>query len=100
MFCSMLGAGLHRSAAAGVPDDWGDLDTTHLRHRHHVRNLLGAVVAFAVLAVVVHPAMLGIIVCLVPFLLLELVMARRSRPTARIPDYRPTARVEVELHDA
>lgn len=78
---------------------WSDLDAVHAQHRRHVRVLTGIVIVFAALAIVVHPVMLAIAGCIVPFVLLELLMARQSRPTSRIPDYRPTARVDVELSD-
>ena len=100
MFCSMFETGLHRSANPGGHDYWSELEAVHAQHRHHVRNLLGIGAALAALAVVVHPVMLGFVAALAPLLLLELWMGRRSRPTSKIPDFRPSERLEVELDDA
>jgi hypothetical protein len=54
------------------PDYWARIEEHHRGHRRHVRNLLGAIAALVVAAVVVHPAFFGLAVCLVPVLLLEL----------------------------
>ncbi len=93
---SMFETGLHRPTATDGLEYWRDVAALHIAHRHHVRNLLGIGAALAVLAVVVDPVMLGFVAVLAPLLLLELWMVRRSRPTARIPDYRPTERVDID----
>lgn len=94
---SMFETGLHRPANADGLEYWRDVAALHIEHRHHVRNLLGVAAALAVLAVVIDPVMLGFVAALTPLLLLELWMVRRSRPTSRIPDYRSTARVDIDI---
>ena len=67
-----------RCRTADGPDYWDDLDARHDDHRRHVRNLLIASVFLVVAGIVVHPSLLAMLVLLVPFLLLELYMLRRS----------------------
>ena len=62
------------------PGYWDELAANHRRHRRQVRNLL-IVTALAVTAgIVAHPVFFGFLIVFAPFLLLELVMVRRSRP--------------------
>jgi hypothetical protein len=78
--------------------DWaGDPDRRRAQHRRHIIVLTTLITASVVLAVVVHSAILGFNLFFVPFLLLEMWMFRRSRPTSKIPDFRPPDTVEVEL---
>lgn len=88
----------YRRSADGF-EYWGDLENREAQHRRHARNLLIVVLLLAVLAVVVHPVLLGFGLVLTPLLLLELWMVRRSRAGSRIPDYRPVDPVEIELDD-
>ena len=67
-----------RCRTAYGPDYWDDPDARHDDHRHHVRNLLIAIVFFVLAGIVVHPSLLALLVVLVPILLLEWYMLRRT----------------------
>jgi hypothetical protein len=54
--------------------------------------------AFA-LAFVFGPEVIGFNLFFVPFLTFELWNVRRMRPRTRIPDYRPSDPVEIELDE-
>ena len=59
------------------------------RWKATVRKQPSAVLLFAQISVIL----------LLPFLVLEIVMVRRSRPSVAIPDHRPAATVESELDE-
>ena len=70
------------------------------RHRQHRRSVVSLIVAMAILIVFAFawfPPFAWCAVALIPFLALESWQARRTRPTTKIPDYRPLPTVEVPL---
>jgi Flp pilus assembly protein TadB len=88
---------------ADGPDYWDDPGARHDDHRRHVRNLLIACAIFVLAGAVVHPSLLMLLVLLVPFLLVELYMLRRSG-SRRLPElpiaaapYEPGGDVDVVI---
>lgn len=83
------------------PDDddlgWeGDPDQRRAQHRWQIIALSIVIAGTVVASATIEPYILSFNFFLVPFLLLEVWMYRRSG-RSRIPDYRPTDRVDVEL---
>ena len=63
-------------------------------------------VAFSILGILLlvagvfaHQVFLSLALLAAILVAIEYAMWRRSRPTSRIPDYRPTPTVEIELDD-
>lgn len=74
-----LGVTAGRCRTADGLDYWDDVEGRHAQHRRHIRNLSIAMAAIAVMAVVVDIELIGVSMILLPFLLLEVWMARRTR---------------------
>lgn len=97
IFNQGIGAHPILTASADSPEYWDELAERHAEHRRHV---IGLAISGALLLVggfVVHSSLAVLALLLIPFLALELFMVRQSRPTMKIPDYRRSPTVEVEL---
>ncbi len=68
-------------------------------HRRRSVVLAVVVVLLLVLGFVIHPVFSGLALLAAILLAIEYAMWRRSRPTSRIPDYRPPPHVNIELED-
>lgn len=70
------------------PDYWTVLDVQRDRYRRALRFLVVTTVVLLVLALVVHPAIAGFALALLPIIGIHLVLVRHSRSRVPIPDYR------------
>jgi hypothetical protein len=82
---SMFLAGLHTDDG---PEYWTVLDAQHDRYRRSLRFLVIATTVLMALALLIHPAIAGMAVALLPIIGIHLVLVRHSRIRVRIPDYR------------
>jgi len=78
---------------------WANQAERHHQHRRSLIALLVAIGAILLLALIIHPTLAWCAVFLLPFVALEWWLARCSRPTSKIPDYRPPDPVEITLDD-
>ncbi len=62
------------------PEYWDDLAAHHLQHRRQVHNLSFVAALVVIAGLVVDPTFFVFLLLFAPFLLLELIMVRRSRP--------------------
>jgi Ca2+/Na+ antiporter len=69
-------------------DYWTVLDAQHDRYRRSLRFLVVAAIVLGVLAIVVHPALAGAALALVPIIVVHIVLVRHSRTRVKIPDHR------------
>jgi len=82
---SMFQAGLYTD---DEPDYWTVLDAQHGRYSRALRFLVVTTMVLLVLALIIHPAVAGLALALLPIIGIHLVLVRHSRSCVRIPDYR------------
>lgn len=81
----MFQTGLHTDDG---PDYWTVLDAQHDRYRRALHVLVATTLVLLALALVIHPAVAGLALALVPIIGLHLALVRHSRSRVPIPDYR------------
>lgn len=89
----------HRLDAPVNVSDWTNPDELRRRHLRQLIALGGALALIVVLSILLHPAVVGFSLFIVPFMLVELFMVWRTRQVASIPDFRPPERVQVDLDE-
>ena len=82
---SMFAAGLHADDGPGY---WAGLEAQHDRYLRSLKVLVVSAVVILALSFVIHPALAGAALALVPIIGLHIVLVRHSRTRVRIPDYR------------
>jgi len=76
---------------------WQHQTERHDEHRRSMISLTVAIGAILLLALVIDPVLAWCAAFLIPFLGIQWWLARRSRPTSKIPDYRPPGTADVPL---